>query len=154
MKTTGMSIKVTSHLGAQIKNHVNRLCKDTERTPGTRSRMRIKITTVVRADRRPEPGIQTQIETRYQMEMGGEVVARFTQMTMRMSLIQRALSHLILSPELHPLLLKEGCEQRGFLAVLSTRQVYPEMKFVWTDKSKFNGLTPDYICLNVQVMAV
>lgn len=69
-----------------------------------------------------------------QMEMGGGVVGRFTQMNMRMSLIQRALSHLIPSPGLHPLLLKEGCGLRGFLAGPSTRQVYKERMYVWTDE--------------------
>lgn len=134
MKTTGMLIKVASHLGVQRKIRVNHPRKDTKRTPGTRSRMRIKKTTVLRADRRPEHGTQIQIETRYQMEMGGGVVGRFTQMTMRMSLIQRALSHLTPSPGLHPLLLKEGCGLRGFLAAPSTRQVYKERMYVWTDE--------------------
>lgn len=89
----------------------------------------MKKTAVLRVDRKPEPGIRIQIGTEYQMERDGEVVGRFTQKTMRMSLLQRAHSHHTPSPGLHPLALKEGCGQRGFLAAPSTRQVCKAMKY-------------------------
>lgn len=133
MKTTGILIKVACHYGVQKKIRENHPCKDRKRTSGTRSRMRIKKTAVLRVDRRPEPGIQIQIETKCRTEMGEEVVSRCTPMTMTMSLNQRALSHLTPIPRLHPQLLQKGCRQSGFQAAPSLRQVNKERIYAQTD---------------------
>lgn len=123
MKTTGMPIKVVSRSRVQRKIPERHPSKNARRTSGTRSRTRGKKAAALRAGRRPEPGVQIQIGTRYQMERDGEVVGRFTQRTMRMSLVQTVRSRHTPGPGLHPLTDEEECGQRGFLAAPSTRQV-------------------------------
>lgn len=134
MKTTGMSVEVASHTGAQRKIPEHR--PNTKRTSGTRSKTRVKKTSASRVDQRPGPGVQIQIGTRYQTERDGEVVSRFTPRTMRMSLLRTDCSRRTPGPGLHPLPVKEGCGRRGFLTALSTRQVCIKQGIdkVWMDR--------------------
>lgn len=117
-----MSIQVVSHSAVQRRIPDHHTSKNAKRTPRTISRTRWKKKAVLRVDRKPEPGVQIQIGTSYQTERDEEVVGRFTQTTMTMSLPQSAQTHHTPGPGLQLLLLGEWCVQKGFLTAPS-RQV-------------------------------